>query len=229
MYNISMPHAPRAFVPAPNQHSWWTGDPQTLPYWTKEQDAPSIVVVRNLLSRENCQKLVDCFERNKDVTHKEGEEFWVGRFIFSSNLPAHEIEAQRIMQQIRHYSNLTLQNEFGPSKMLFSDTAQLVRWHEGLELPPHTDNIEPDGSPNSTPHRVYSSIMYLNDEYEGGETYYPGLGVRFKPEAGTLVLFGAGPEYVHGVTPIIKGLRYTYAGWFTHDPKMEDPTARIIY
>ena len=69
--------------------------------------------------------------------------------------------------------------------------------------------------PNATAHRSFSSIIYLNDGYEGGETYFPGFGMRIKPEPGLMVLFGSGPEYVHGVTKMRSGRRSTYAGWFT--------------
>jgi predicted 2-oxoglutarate/Fe(II)-dependent dioxygenase YbiX len=129
------------------------------------------------------------------------------------------------MQQVRLVA-LALLNRMVRSQLpLYSDTAQLVRWQEGHELTPHADNVEPDGAPNATPHRSYSSLLYLNDDYVGGETYFPGHGVRLKPEAGALVLFGAGPQYVHGVTRVTHGLRYTYAGWFTHDPQHEDRDA----
>ena len=67
----------------------------------------------------------------------------------------------------------------------------MVRWHDGIERTPHADNLEPDGRPNSTPHRCFSSLLYLNDDYDGGETFLPGYGVRLRPEAGTLILFGA--------------------------------------
>jgi leucine proline-enriched proteoglycan (leprecan) len=80
-----------------------------------------------------------------------------------------------------------------------------------------------------SPHRYFSSIIYLNDDYEGGETYFPGFGVRIKPEPGLMVLFGSGPEYVHGVTKVRSGRRYTYAGWFTFDPAHEDRQARLIF
>jgi hypothetical protein len=133
------------------------------------------------------------------------------------------------MQQLRSLSLILLYQTFAPERPVYSDTAQLVRWHEGLELTPHVDNMEPDGRPNSTPHRSFSSIAYLNDDYEGGETYFPGHGVRIKPTPGSLLVFGAGPEYVHGVLRVLKGLRYTYAGWFTYDQSLEDASAPRIF
>ena len=100
-------------------------------------------------------------------------------------------------------------------RQIYPDTAQIVGWKEGMEMRPHADNMMPDGGPNNSPHRNYTTIIYLNDDYEGGNTYFPSLGVRVAPKAGSLVVFGAGYEYVHGVTMVTRGKRYIYSGWFT--------------
>src|SRR5262249_28856842 len=154
---------------------------------------------------------------------RNGGDYWSGRFIWQNNLPESEVDAIRIMQQLRFLALTMLNQAVKPQEPLYSDTAQLVRWHEGIELPPHVDNMEPDGSPNISPHRSFSSVLYLNDAYEGGETYFPGHGIRIKPLPGALILFGAGPEYVHGITRVTRGMRYTYAGWFTYEKAAEDP------
>ena len=91
------------------------------------------------------------------------------------------------MQQARLVAHVTIMQEFQPEQPLYSDTAQIVFWTQGIELTPHADNLEPDGRPNSTPHRCFSSLIYLNDDYEGGETYFPGFGFRIKPEPGLMV------------------------------------------
>ncbi len=65
----------------------------------------------------------------------------------------------------------------------------------------------------------------MNDDYSGGHTFFPGLGLGIVPKPGRLVAFGSGCDYVHGVTKITQGVRHTYAGWFTYDEKMQDPNA----
>lgn len=100
---------------------------------------------------------------------------------------------------------------------------QLARWDAGQSLNAHTDPLDPDGPPNVTPHRAASAVVYQNDDYEGGETYFLGLGIRVKPEPGLAIAFGAGPSHVHGVTDLRRGLRYMMAAWFTLDPREQDP------
>lgn len=221
---------PTLFVPRTGQTQWWTGDPQQFPLITPGNDHPSIVSRHKTLSIGQCKSLIDCFDRHRDAfAAHTGSTYWDGRYIWQNNIPSSEVEALRIMQQARLVAHVTIMQEFQPSQPLYSDTAQMVLWTEGIELTPHADNLEPDGRPNTTAHRSFSSIIYLNDGYEGGETYFPGFGMRIKPEPGLMVLFGSGPEYVHGVTKMRSGRRYTYAGWFTFDPSREDSQARLIF
>ena len=38
-------------------------------------------------------------------------------------------------------------------------------------------------------HRKYTSIIYLNDDFSGGETYFAKLNKTIKPETGKIVLW----------------------------------------
>jgi predicted 2-oxoglutarate/Fe(II)-dependent dioxygenase YbiX len=218
------------FVPTPGQTEWWKGNAEQFPLLKRDEEHASLVQRRNVLSHAQCDVLIDCFKRQKTLKAAHtGSSFWDGRYIWQNNIPLTEIDALRIMQQARFVAQITATQEFQPPKPLYSDTAQIVLWTEGIELTPHADNLEPDGRPNGTPHRRFSSLIYLNEDYDGGETYFPGFGVRVKPERGLLIIFGSGPEYVHGVTKVRRGKRYTYAGWFSCDPALEDRNARVVF
>ena len=224
------PKPPIVFTPKPGQIRWWSGDPEQFAYHPLGAHHRSFVSRRHVLLPDQCKILIDCFERNREqLAAKNVSDYWDGRFIWQDALPDSEIDAIRIMQQLRFLCLTLLMQAVVPSEPLYSDTAQLVRWHKGVELLPHADNVEPDGRPNTSPHRSFSSLVYLNDDFEGGETYFPGHGIRFKPERGGLVLFGAGTEYVHGVSRVKSGLRYTYAGWFTYEKEREDVNAPCVF
>lgn len=59
------------------------------------------------------------------------------------------------------------------------------------------------------PNRVkWGSVIYLNDDFEGGEINYIDLGIKFRPQTGSLICHqGDDPKYRHSVTDIY-GLRY---------------------
>lgn len=58
----------------------------------------------------------------------------------------------------------------------------------------------------------YNSIVYLNDDFEGGE-FYIEYGVRLKPQPGTVTLFN-GLDYIHGISEVKKNHRYTLILWW---------------
>ena len=61
-------------------------------------------------------------------------------------------------------------------------------------------------------HIVYNSLLYLNDNFEGGETIVNK--VKIKPKKGLMILF-SGNNIKHGVNTIKKGERYTIPCWYT--------------
>ena len=71
--------------------------------------------------------------------------------------------------------------------------------------------------------RTLSMILFLNNDYEGGELIFDGLGkdadgediVYYPKTPGTIVFF---PSFlIHGVKPVTKGQRYSIVTWF-HGP-----------
>jgi len=89
----------------------------------------------------------------------------------------------------------------------------IVRWLPGQFQNPHADkelHEGPDaGLPNDFPNYDLSSLFYLNEDYEGGELYFPLQDVKFKPKKGAAYFFPGDMNYVHGVTEIKSGIRYT--------------------
>lgn len=89
----------------------------------------------------------------------------------------------------------------------------IVRWLPGQFQNPHADKELHDGPdaglPNDFPYYDLSSLFYLNDDYEGGELYFPLQGVQFKPKKGAAYFFPGDMNYIHGVTEIKNGTRYT--------------------
>ena len=58
----------------------------------------------------------------------------------------------------------------------------------------------------------YNSLLYLNDNFEGGE-FYTEHGLSFKPKQGMLTFFN-GKEVLHGLKDVHGGNRYTIIFWW---------------
>lgn len=55
----------------------------------------------------------------------------------------------------------------------------------------------------------YGVVLYLNDSYDGGEIFYPNIGLEMKPKAYSLVVHPAHEAYRHGVKEVLSGTRYS--------------------
>jgi predicted 2-oxoglutarate/Fe(II)-dependent dioxygenase YbiX len=68
--------------------------------------------------------------------------------------------------------------------------------------------------------------MYLNEEpdYTGGKIYFPNQDFSYQPKKYSAVFFpGAGSEYIHGITTVTSGDRYTALYMHTSLPDHADP------
>ena len=63
----------------------------------------------------------------------------------------------------------------------------------------------------------FSSIYYINDDYDGGEHFTPYLGLTYKPRANSLIL-NCTPwdeDMAHGVKPVTSGKRFVRQHFWT--------------
>lgn len=68
-------------------------------------------------------------------------------------------------------------------------------------------NIHADHGPAYV--STVSMVGYLNDDYSGGEIYFPRFNLEIKPDAGDLVIFPSTYIYEHASKPIINGTKYS--------------------
>ena len=89
------------------------------------------------------------------------------------------------------------------------DFLRVARYEVGGHYAAHIDASGEDGW-----RRIVSSVLYLNDGYEGGELYFPLFDLTYKPVAGSLILFPSSYSYEHGSRPITKGKKYCVLSWY---------------
>lgn len=102
---------------------------------------------------------------------------------------------------------------------------QLLRYRPGGEYKAHMDALP--GEPNQ---RILTVLVYLSDDYEGGETSFPHTGLSFRGRTGDALLFrNAGPDgrpdplSLHCGLPVTRGSKYLASRWiraerFTYPP-----------
>ena len=117
----------------------------------------------------------------------------------------------------------TLERHFGVA-LASAEPAGLLRYATGGFYRPHRDRSS--GTPG-TRDRAVSVVIFVNDReggrrYEGGALRIYGLlgegplaevGLDMEPDAGTLVAFRS--EWLHEVTPVTAGQRFTIVTWLS--------------
>jgi hypothetical protein len=95
----------------------------------------------------------------------------------------------------------------------------IVRWPIGSRQEPHADkefHTGPEkGRANDFPWYDLAGLFYFNDDYEGGELYFPQHGIEFQPVAGAAYFFPGDMYYAHGVRPVRSGNRFTSPFFWT--------------
>lgn len=94
------------------------------------------------------------------------------------------------------------------------NTSHAQKWEVGGFAAPHSDNSDNEGNPNPFEINKLVGILYLNDDYEGGELYFPDHDIEFRPQALSWIVFPGGIENIHGVKEITKGTRYTMVSFW---------------
>lgn len=110
-------------------------------------------------------------------------------------------------------------NPFYGVEISESEVPQMLSYGIGGHYRPHIDGESlwqtPEGDLiwKKSIDRDLSIVMFLNDDFEGGDFVFPDLKVRVRPEPGMMVCFPSNHHYKHGVEPVTKGHRYSIVCW----------------
>jgi hypothetical protein len=154
---------------------------------------------------------------------------WNGRVLFADSLEkTDDPKNEKVYETLFgiHKRVRAFIKEVYEKDEVYSDSFQIVRWKTGMAQPPHADAELEDGTEHPYPWRRYASIIYLNTDYEGGNTYFPNQEIAIVPQAGLLATWTGTNEYLHGVSKITSGTRYTCAGFWCFDPERSDKMSR---
>ncbi len=183
-----------------------------------------ILLIDNFATSYDCQEVVDAFARCRaEYTHKIGDGFFDHRVMWANSYPKSE-HATRFVLRKWAYDATHAVSLFFDEPIIYCDGIQTVIW-DGPAMPPHRDDRHPDpNEPHGTPWRFIASVIYLNDDYDGGEIYFPHIRRSIKPKQGQLISFPG--VWWHGVKAVTRGARFTAPSWYSRNPQNEDPFFR---
>jgi hypothetical protein len=106
-------------------------------------------------------------------------------------------------------SAITSATEYYISKIQTKDVAipnffDIKKHTDGANMGPHTDSEDESNTKNP----VLSAVLYLNNNYSGGEIEFAKQGITISSEPGSLILFPSVPPYYHRPLPVTSGTKY---------------------
>lgn len=121
--------------------------------------------------------------------------------LFSRSQTHINIDTQALFAAIQHAAPPRLDDMEIVS--LVEQRTACMRYSEGEYFGLHTDSpfVAQDGA-----FTKLSLVLYLNDDYSGGETVFPDLALEVSPEIGKILLFP--PNLHHMSKPISRGTKY---------------------
>jgi predicted 2-oxoglutarate/Fe(II)-dependent dioxygenase YbiX len=85
---------------------------------------------------------------------------------------------------------------------------QLIRYKAGAHYIPHKDSDDMEFAS-----RYFTVLCYLNEDFQGGCTYFPSLNYRVKPASGKTVVFPS--QFVHAAEPVTQGEKFALLTWMS--------------
>uniref|UniRef100_A0A8I3S481 procollagen-proline 3-dioxygenase n=2 Tax=Canis lupus familiaris TaxID=9615 RepID=A0A8I3S481_CANLF len=191
----------------------------TFVYNSEQLNGTQRVLLDNVLSEEQCREL-----------HS------VASFGYEGRVP---LKSARLFYDISEKARKIVESYFMlNSTLYFSYTHMVCRTalsgqqdrRTDLSHPIHADNclLDPEANecwkePPAYTFRDYSALLYMNDDFEGGEFIFTEMDAKtvtasIKPKCGRMISFSSGGENPHGVKAVTKGQRCAVALWFTLDP-----------
>jgi hypothetical protein len=97
--------------------------------------------------------------------------------------------------------------------------ASVVVFFPGEGIRTHWDGSVDVPTYGGHPHRDYSSVFYLNEDFEGGLLHFTELNIKIKPEPNMLLLFPTTILYSHRVEEVTSGIRMMSPSFWCSDKK----------
>lgn len=179
-----------------------------------------IYTIPQLLDDIGCQKLVEYFDNNQDklrTSDRLAQQKFYGKDIDPCTIEDDELKQALEVVKSRL---ICMISKYYHTNDVYLDYWDLVKWESGDWMEFHADAVDENNKPfDYCGWRTYSAILYLNDDFEGGETVFRDMNQNYIAETGKALIFPATFDYTHGVNEVSNGDRYTIAFWFTGDPK----------
>ena len=162
-------------------------------------------IIENFINAKHAKDLINFFDENQNLCDDPEKEHR------DRNIHYFSIKDKKIKSLLNFYAYkniLFIDNTYKTKTKLWGEM-RLCRWKPGHSMPIHIDkNIKTRDN-----NMDFSSLAYLNDDYEGGELVF--TDEELKMPKFSCIIFES-HLYPHGVKEIKKNNRYTIPSWYQY-------------
>lgn len=174
---------------------------------------PYIALYPGLFSAAECRYLTILgtpWLEKASILGLDGEaKFDEVRDAYSAHVPpvAEDLVVQAVNRTIAAATN---------TQASWGEPLNILRYVPGQQYKPHHDGM---GSDNVSPRHI-TALIWLNDQFEGGETDFPKINVRIRGSVGDMLVFrnvrdnGEFDErMIHAGLPVTEGVKWMASRW----------------
>lgn len=187
-----------------------------------EAEGLDLFIVRNVLSGDEAQQIIDLMEPNMEPSALLGDTSDADfRTSYSANPdPDHPI--MHLLEK-RIEAVVGIQPELG-------ETVQGQRYHQGQQFKPHYDWLARNedywaAEYQSGGQRTWTAMMFLNEPEAGGHTVFTKANISVRPRLGNLLVWNnltvdgwENELSMHCGSPVTAGVKYIVTKWYRERP-----------
>lgn len=184
-----------------------------------EKISSDIILFREGFTKHECEYILDTIEEypsweeaktfgDIDNYRKTKVDYLANRYGNNSQLfRAHSIIGYNFKVAFEHLMHFYKKNERESHLFYTSDEGvQILKYEPGEYYHEHIDS-------GPKVKRIHSCVMFLNDNYLGGEIVFPRQEIKFKGQTGDIIFFPSTFTHPHIANEVIEGVKYTAVIW----------------
>lgn len=188
------------------------GNPKSVPEGHVISTEPQAQLFQKVLSPAECAYLIDLAQPRfaPSLVYTKARELVRDEIRTSDGAPIHWLIEDPVVHAVNRRIAALTQTSYEQGEPL-----QALRYAAGQQYRPHFDYVEGPSVP-----RLWTALIYLNDDYEGGETAFVRSGIEVRGEVGDVLVFrnvtdDGAPDRSseHAGKPVYAGTKYLATRW----------------
>ncbi len=176
---------------------------------------------KNVLTKEECetiiQKALPFLQKSQVTGEYDFDHFNQKKFRMSEEAHFHIIDddvvTRKLRNKIKDISGLPISHQ---------ESICVINYTKDGYFLPHYDYFGHDTTDdNRSNQRLFTYLIYLNEDFEGGITEFPKENIKIKPETGLLITWNnvidgtneLNPKSLHCSTEITSGEKWVVSVW----------------